>query len=153
MLNCTQLLLKKAAHQWPSVTAMIFMNFRFCIVSWQTKVLKCHTLQGKFKARNVGRASEASVHSQLCGVILQQRKTGKHQLESQNGRHGEKKKKWVAENDSQQWVECHGNCGPIRAAAWWVIASCVSRESIGEDTALSRLSLAQTSATASVADI
>lgn len=64
------------------------MNFRFCIVSWWTKVLKCHTLQGKFKARN----SEASVHSQLCGVILQQRKTGKRQLERQNGRHSEEKK-------------------------------------------------------------
>ncbi len=25
------------------------------------------------------------------------------------------KKTWVAGNDSQRWVECHGNCGPITA--------------------------------------
>lgn len=47
------------------------------------------------------------MRSQLCGVILQQKKTGKPQLEG--------KKTWVAENDSQRWVECHGNCGPITA--------------------------------------
>lgn len=72
---------------------------------------KCHTSQGKFWtfiATNVGKC----FRSVRAFTIMWGNSAAKENRKASARR---KKKPWVAENDSQRWVECHSNCGPITA--------------------------------------